>query len=242
MRREETALPSAGSCPPGSGQRGAGCCMHPAAAAPSHPAPSHPTPSHPEKRRAETSQTPRRAEGEPGCPRSSAAAVRPRSPAALPCFARPSAGRGGRARRFSPHRPGGAQREPGREGTGGDGGIPAPGSGAAGTGAPASGADAVAEGRAPRGRRLPPSPAAHPGAAAPLCSAPSRAVRRSAGCAAPGAFPGQPRIFRNLPPGAERRGRDRQRGRRNHVGLRDGYNTFYLEKHYITLRDVTWDS
>lgn len=39
-----------------------------------------------------------------------------------------------------------------------------------------------------------------------------------------------------------RRGRDRQRGRRNHVGLRDGYNTFYLEKHYITLRDVTWDS
>lgn len=87
MRRGETALPSAGSCPPGSGQRGAGCCMRPAAAAPSHP-----TPSHPEKRRAETSQTPRRAEGEPGCP---AARRRPCTPGPPPpCPAAPDLPRG----------------------------------------------------------------------------------------------------------------------------------------------------
>ncbi|XP_071591713.1 uncharacterized protein [Heliangelus exortis] len=114
------------------------------------------------------------------------------------------------------------------------------------------GADAAAEVRRekPPGLQDAPSPAAHPGAAAPLRAETRRAVPcggargvlRGVLRAAAGAFPGQPRIFRNLPPGAARRGRDRQRGRRNHVGLRDGYNTFYLEKHYITLRDVTWDS
>lgn len=29
---------------------------------------------------------------------------------------------------------------------------------------------------------------------------------------------------------------------RNHVGLRKDYNTIYLEKHNVTLGDVTWDS
>lgn len=83
-----------------------------------------------------------------------------------------------------------------------------------------------------------PSPAAHP--ALLLRSAPcgARCGARRSPRRAPSR--GSPVFLGTYRPA--RRGRDRQRGRRNHVGLRDGYNTFYLEKHYITLRDVTWDS
>lgn len=225
--------PSAGTCPPRSAQRGAGCCLRPAAAAPSHPAPSHPG-----KRRAATSQTPRGAGAEPACP----AAVRPRPPA-LPD---PSRGAG------VAHAPSPRAALAGHGGDGGAAGSPRPAAAAARQGLALPPPEQMRWRREePPRPQAAPSPAAHPGAAAPLRSAPRRAAPlRAAPCggargalrAAPGAFPGQPRIFRNLPPGAARRGRDRQRGRRNHVGLRDGYNTFYLEKHYITLRDVTWDS
>lgn len=70
------------------------------------------------------------------------------------------------------------------------------GSGGTQTGAAASGADAVAEGRAPAAAGCP-FPGRAPGA---LRWAPCGA--RCGVRGAPGAFPGQPRIFRNLPPGA----------------------------------------
>lgn len=103
------------------------------------------------------------------------------------CPARHSAGRGVAHAPLSPSTAGTRERR-----------DLAPDSGATETGAAVSGADAVAEGRAPAAAGCPCSRRA-PGAAA-LGSV--RGALRSAPLAAPGAFPGQPRIFRNLPPGA----------------------------------------
>lgn len=160
----------------------------------------------------------------------------PRSPASLPC---PTIC--GTRGSLTPPLPAPPRRDTAGPGSRGSG-IPAPGSGAAGTGAAASGADAVAERRVLAAAAAP-SPAPRPGAAAPLRS-PLRALpcgEHGVRCA-PRRAPsrGSPVFLGTYRPA--RRGRDRQRGRRNHVGLRDGYNTIYLEKHYITLRDVTWDS
>lgn len=202
-----------------------------------HPILSRLIPFYPGKERAETSQTPRGAGGEPGSPAAQqSCALVPRLPA------RPSAGRGGLSRpsprvsRRGTAGTGGQRQDPRvqqRQQRGRDLALPPP-------------EQMRSRNEEPPRPQAAPSPAARPAASAPLRAAPCRAApcggARGALRAAPGAFPGQPHIFRNLPPGAARRGRDRQRGRRNHVGLRDGYNTFYLEKHYITLRDVTWDS
>lgn len=177
--RGDSAVSPPGAAHPAAplGTAPAGCCLRSAAAVPSHPIPSRPG-----KQRTDFPNSLKCGRGV-RLPRVSAT-VRSRPP--LHCPARPSAGRG------VAHAPSPRARR-GRRG----GGTPRP--------AAARRRPALPPPEQMRWRReeplqpqAAPSPGAHP---ALLRWAPCGArcgVRR----AAPGAFPGQPRIFRNLPPGA----------------------------------------
>lgn len=160
----------------GQHQRGAACAPR----QPPHLIPFHPIPSRETVRR--LPKLPEVRMGSPASPRLSDRALPP--PPLCPALPDPPRDAGS----LTPLSPSTAETRERRD--------PVP---ATETGAAACGADAAAEGRAPAAAGCP-FPSRAPGAAAALGSV--RGALRGAPLAAPGAFPGQPRIFRNLPPGA----------------------------------------